>query len=248
MNSLVPFSFNGDSVRVVMVDGEPWFVARDVATVLGYADPTNAIKAHCRGVAKHHPITDALNRTQEARIIPERDVYRLVMRSKLPAAERFEEWVVGEVLPSIRKDGSYGANPMAVLNDPAAMRGLLLSYTEKVLHLEAEKAAMADKVERFDRIAEADGTMCVTNAAKTLQMRPKDLFSWLSQNRWIYRRQGGAGWLAYQDRLQTGHLMHKITTVSRSDGTEKVVEQVLVTAKGLTKLAELIALKPRAVA
>lgn len=67
-------------------------------------------------------------------------------------------------------------------------------------------------------------------------MRPKDLFAWLQAKRWIYRRPGGS-WLGYQDKVQTGYLEHKLTTVQRADGSEKVTEQVRVTAKGLTKLA-----------
>lgn len=107
---------------------------------------------------------------------------------------------------------------------------------------------MSRKPGAIQRLADADGSMCITNAAKSLQLRPKDLFGWLSQNRWIYKRAGGASWLGYQDKIQQGMLDHKVTTVSRSDGTEKVVEQVLVTPKGLAKLAELIAVKPRLVA
>ena len=82
--------------------------------------------------------------------------------------------------------------------------------------------------------------MCITNAAKNLQIRPKDLFSYLSAQKWIYRRQGGIGWIAYQDKLQAGLLEHKITTVERSDGSEKITEQVLVAAKGMAKLAGLL--------
>jgi anti-repressor protein len=94
------------------------------------------------------------------------------------------------------------------------------------------------KVAALERITNADGFLCITDTAKTLQIRPKDLFSWLSANNWIYRRAGGRGWLAYQPRIQQGVLSHKVTTVERSDGTEKTVEQVLVTSKGLSVLAE----------
>lgn len=95
-------------MRVVKIDGEPWFVAKDVAELLGYSNPLDAIAKHCKSVSKDgFAIRDSIGRMQKTPIIPERDVYRLVMRSKLPAAERFEEWVVGTVLPAIRKDGAY---------------------------------------------------------------------------------------------------------------------------------------------
>ena len=84
-----------------MHEGEPYFVGKDVASALGYAAPRNAIAAHCRGALTQCVPTSS--GVQEMSIIPERDVYRLIMRSKLPAAEAFEEWVVGVVLPAIRR-------------------------------------------------------------------------------------------------------------------------------------------------
>jgi prophage antirepressor-like protein len=105
------FDFQGSSVRTLKIDGEPWFVAKDVAEVLGYANPSRSVQDHCKA-AQILKSTDSVVLEIPPRglqIIPERDVYRLVMRSKLPAAEKFEEWVVSEVIPQIRKTGSYGA-------------------------------------------------------------------------------------------------------------------------------------------
>jgi len=102
-------------------------------------------------------------------------------------------------------------------------------------------AVLEPKAAALDRIATADGSLCITNAAKDLQVRPKDLFAFLSGHKWIYRRAGGGGFVAYQDRLQSGLLEHKVTIVTRSDGSEKLTEQVLVTAKGMTRLAEALA-------
>ncbi|WP_414603038.1 Bro-N domain-containing protein [Ralstonia pseudosolanacearum] len=115
-------------------------MASDVAAVLGYAQPDKAIRDHCKA-AESSPASSA-GQVRHVKIIPERDVYRLVMRSKLPGAEAFEEWVVGTVLPSIRKSGGYGAPTAAQpdLSDPASLRTLLLGYTEKVLELEAAVA------------------------------------------------------------------------------------------------------------
>ena len=105
-NSVTPFYFDESAVRVLTgPDGEPWFVAKDVAVVLGYSDTDYAIRAHCK--ASQTWAGESSGQVRHMKIIPERDVYRLIMRSKLPSAERFEEWVVGEVLPSIRKTGQY---------------------------------------------------------------------------------------------------------------------------------------------
>ncbi|MDO3562714.1 Bro-N domain-containing protein [Ralstonia pseudosolanacearum] len=151
MTSIVPFDFRGSNVRVVERDGEPWFVARDVALVLGYADANAAVARHCKAVTTCSDVSSG--QVRHVQIIPERDVYRLVMRSKLPGAEAFEEWGVGTVLPSIRKSGGYGAPTSAQpdLSDPASLRTLLLGYTEKVLELEAAVAEQAPKVEAHGR-------------------------------------------------------------------------------------------------
>ncbi|MNH17152.1 hypothetical protein D3C79_768110 [compost metagenome] len=104
-SDVIPFDFDGAAVRVITDNlGDPWFVANDIAVALGYAKPENAVARHCKAAT-----TTPKQGGGFMTIIPERDLYRLVMKSKLPAAERFEEWVVGQVLPSIRKTGSYSA-------------------------------------------------------------------------------------------------------------------------------------------
>jgi len=90
---------------VLMIDSKPYFPASDCAKALGYKDTINAIKRHCKGVAKRHILT--AGGSQTANFIPEGDLYRLIIRSKLPTAEKFEQWVFDEVLPSIRKHGAY---------------------------------------------------------------------------------------------------------------------------------------------
>ncbi|TNI07430.1 hypothetical protein CF104_03930 [Aeromonas jandaei] len=129
---------------------------------------------------------------------------------------------------------------MVALNDPATMRGLLLSYSEKVIDLEHKVEEMQTDVEALERIAKADGSMCITNAAKHLQVQPKYLFQLLSSKRWIYKRAGGKVWIAYQDKLQSGVLEHKVDVVTRPDGSEKVSERVLVTAKGIAAISKML--------
>ena len=101
--AMVPFDFSGEQIRTIVKDGEPWFVAFDVAKTLGYEKPNNAINTHCKKANKiSYPETG-----QQLNIIPESDLYRLITRSKLPSAEKFGDWVFEEVLPTIRKTGSY---------------------------------------------------------------------------------------------------------------------------------------------
>ncbi|QJP49613.1 hypothetical protein HKJ32_00830 [Xylella fastidiosa subsp. multiplex] len=108
MNAITPFQFESQAVRTVVDDhGEVWFVGKDVADVLGYTNHNKALGDHCRGVTKCYPIPDSLGRSRETRIISEPDMLRLIVSSKLPAAERFERWVFEEVLPTLRKTGTY---------------------------------------------------------------------------------------------------------------------------------------------
>lgn len=132
------------------------------------------------------------------------------------------------------------SGPMIDLNDPGALRGLLLTYSEKAQDLERQVKELLPAQAALQRFSEADGSLCITDAAKALQMRPSDLFNWLRQNGWIYKRVGAAHDLGYSSKTTAGLLEHKVTTVLRADGSEKVTEQVRVTAKGLTKLAQLI--------
>ena len=119
-SSVIPFDFDGAAIRVITDKlGEPWFVARDVADALGYSKPENAVARHCKAAT-----TTPKQGGGFMTIIPERDLYRLVMKSKLPAAEKFEEWVVGQVLPSIRKTGTFstqGPNNSKIVGELAIL-------------------------------------------------------------------------------------------------------------------------------
>jgi len=129
-------------------------------------------------------------------------------------------------------------DPHAFFNDPVAMRGVLLTYTEKVIALEAKVEEQAPKVEALERIASSDGSLCMRDSAKVLQIRPIDLKNWLLMNRWIYGRPGHSGWLGYQDKIQAGLLCHKVHTKVEADGNERTFEQVRITSKGLTRIGE----------
>jgi len=126
VGDIIPFDFEGQAVRAMEIEGQPWFVGKDVAERLGYADTTNALKQHCNWVVKHHPIIDALGRTQEVRILSEADVLRLILSSKLPSAVKFERWVFEEVLPAIRKSGAYMVAAPTETPEELAVRALLV--------------------------------------------------------------------------------------------------------------------------
>lgn len=103
-----PQIFHSDqfgSVRILYEEEKPLFCGKDVSRALGYSDPTNAMKQHCKGVVKRHLPTKGGK--QLVNFLPEGDLYRLICHSKLPVAEAFERWVFDEVLPTLRKDGEY---------------------------------------------------------------------------------------------------------------------------------------------
>jgi Prophage antirepressor len=106
MNELKVFN-NADfgEIRIMEINGSPYWVGKDIADALGYANPRKALADHCKGVTKRYILTEGGK--QQMNIIPEGDVYRLITHSQLPAAEQFEKWVFDEVLPSIRKNGEY---------------------------------------------------------------------------------------------------------------------------------------------
>lgn len=115
---------------------------------------------------------------------------------------------------------------------------LAADLSDQVAGLENSVTEMTPKAAALDRLAGSEGSMCVSNAAKDLSMRPADLFEWLKVNRWIFRR--GEEWVAFQWVLDKQLLEHKTATFSRSDGSDKVTSQVRVTPKGLAKLAGLV--------
>jgi anti-repressor protein len=113
--------------------------------------------------------------------------------------------------------------------------------TEKEnIKLVAQVEDMTPKAEALDLIATSDGSMCITDTAKNLQLQPKDLTRWLNTNNWIYKRNGNKAWTAYQDKINQGLLEHKIISITLPSNRIKTTEQVRVTSKGLAKLAYVI--------
>lgn len=195
-----------------------------------------------------------IDRAASAWLISESGLYTLILRSReattpgtLP--HRFRRWVTAEVLPAIRKTGGYGEARAAVnLRDPAQMLQVATQLAELLHEREGEVAALRPQAEAFQRIADGSASMTITEAAKTLQIPPRQLGIALRDRGWLYRRAPGKGWLAYQSRIEAGHLEHKITEL-RGEARDpalpgKFVSQVRITAKGVGQLAELLGRAP----
>lgn len=128
-------------------------------------------------------------------------------------------------------------DPMQALSDPAVMRGLLLTYTEKVISLESRVAEQEPKVKAFNRIAEGEGMLNLQTTGKVLQQPPNKFIQKLRELRWIFKRPGAKYNSAHVDKINAGYLATKAHEYEKPDGTIHVNDQVMVTPKGLAKLA-----------
>lgn len=151
-------------VRTIEIEGKPYFVANDIARVLGYSVPKDAVKRHCKGALKHRCLTEGGE--QEMKIIPEGDMYRLITHSKLESAERFETWVFDEVLPSVRKHGIYATDSVIdnILNNPDFGIQLLTKLKE-------ERTARIEAERRNAILMHVNKTYTVTEIAKELGLK-----------------------------------------------------------------------------
>lgn len=183
-----------------------------------------------------HSFEQTHTNPQNGQIYP---IFKLPKRESLILVSGYSVQMRARIIDRWQElEAKVGAGATAIPQTlPEALR-LAADLAEQKANAEAKLALAAPKAEALDRIADADGTMNPTVAAKALQVRPKRLFDFLREHHWIYRRPGGSGNVAYQDKIQAGYLTHKVTTVQREDGTEKVVEQVLVTGKGLARLSQ----------
>lgn len=147
-NELQLFDFEKNQIRVLKINNEPWFVGKDVATILGYSNTRKALIDHVDDEDKKDGVTirDSMGRSQLAVVINESGMYSLILSSKLPNAKKFKRWVTSEVLPAIREDGAYITDnkAMQLMSDPQELGNFLLTIGNRVKALEAEKKELKD--------------------------------------------------------------------------------------------------------
>jgi prophage antirepressor-like protein len=197
------------SVEIMLIDGKPYFPAAECARVLGYKNPHDAVLKHCRvdGLAKREVI-DALGRKQEAKYISEGNLYRLIARSKLPAAERFERWVFDEVLPCIRKYGFFATDETLdeMLRSPKFADALirkLAEEREKTAALEELAVELVPKALYCDLILQSRSVAPVSLIAKDYGISAM-AFNRLLHRLGIQYKIGGT-WLLYQSYAGRGY-------------------------------------------
>lgn len=182
------------SVRIIRDDGRLLFCGIDVAAALGYSKPRNAIYAHCKGALKRGALT--AGGMQELTFIPEGDVYRLIVHSRLPSAERFEKWVFEEVLPSIRQTGGYMTSSLLeqAAADPNVLlqfAGQLLAEHEKNAHLTRQVQEMEPKAAFFDTFLHPEDCTNIRATAKELDIGERAFCKFLIEGGFLYRCPGG---------------------------------------------------------
>ncbi len=243
------FPVTRQKVRTVWHEGNVWFVGNDVSACLGFARPEKAIIDHCNH-AKTLKGPESGGLTSSPRginIIPESDVYRLVMRSKLPAAEQFQAWVCEEVLPAIRKTGGYGVAPTT---SPTAAKPqtedqlileamqVLLSRTET---LKAELAEAKPKADYYDALVDDRDLLTFTEAGKLFGMSARCLAAFLrdakgTPHHWLFKGFDGAN-IPYQPIIDRGLMKVKHRTNSL---TGMPCTQGYFTPKGIEVLRKLL--------
>lgn len=241
MNELQVFnSEEFGQVRTVEINGKPYFVANDVAKALGYVETAKAIRTHCKGVSEMD--IPSKGGVQCMKIIPEGDIYRLIVRSKLPSAEKFEKWVFDEVIPSIHQYGAYMTEQTIekALASPDFLIQLATKLKdEQTRRKEAETeirvkdqiiGELKPKADYYDEILKNPGLVTITQIAKDYGMSGKKMNRILHELGIQYKQ--SEQWLLYSDYHCLGYTQSEVTDIIRSDGTPDVKLLTKWTMKG----------------
>ncbi len=225
-------------VRTIEENGKPLFCGSDVARALGYTNPNKAVNDHCRAITKRS--TPISGKVQSINFIPEGDVYRLIVRSKLPTAEKFERWVFDEVLPTIRKHGAYltpDTLEAALLNPDYLIKlaTALKEETEKRKALEAREKENAPKVLFADSVGTSESTILVGDLAKIIRQNGVNIgrtrmFDWLRSSGYLMK-DGQSKNMPTQYSMELGLMEIKERTVSTPSGTI-INKTPVITGKG----------------
>ena len=242
-NEIQQFDFKGASLRTLTDEaGEPWFVLKDCMSILDLGNPTETVKMFDEDEFSTAEVIDSIGRRQQAYIISEPGLYRLVMRSRKPEAKEFQRWVTHEVLPQIRRTGGY--IPTTDADDDMTILAKAVMIGQRTM--EAQKRKIAEQQTRIvelepkarfaDAVAASDGTCLVGELAKMLRQNGMDI----GQNR-LFRLLQADGYLGKsgsnrnvptQRAMDLGLFRIKETTVTHADGHTTVSRTPKVTGKG----------------
>lgn len=226
-------------VRTVEINGEPWFVGKDVAETLGYSKARNAISTHVSEEDKKDaPIQGDLGGVQQMTIINESGLYSLILGSKLPSAKRFKHWVTSEVLPAIRQNGVYMTDDKAydITHNPGSLADLLLKAGEQLKQKEIIIQEMKPKALFADAVTTSHTSILVGDLAKIIKQNgyeigQKRLFEWLRQNGYLIKS-GSSKNMPTQKSMDLHLFEVKESTVQNPDGSVRVTRTPKCTGEG----------------
>lgn len=244
MNSLDLFRYDDAEVRVVVREGEPWFVAADVVTILGITRVHDAV----RNLDEDERGTDTvrtLGGEQLVTLVNEAGLYSLILRSRKPEAKAFKRWITHDVLPAIRKTGSYGAPAGMTFEQMTAH--VIGELNERIEAARQRVQELESPARAWNALSNASGDFTITDAAKVLGRDgqcpgPRQLHDWLQEKGWIFRR--GGRWQVMQAAVNAGYMVERITSgyFDQETGERKQAKpQPRITPKGLERLRGLLA-------
>ena len=239
MNKLELFNFRTQQVRTVLIENDPWFVGKDIATILGYAKTADAVRKHIDKEDKGVFILETPGGKQPVTIINESGLYSLILSSKMPDAKVFKRWVTSEVLPAIRKHGAYMTDEKAfdVVHNKTGLADLLQQAADQLKQKDIEIAEMKPKALFADSVATSHTTILIGELAKILRGNGIDiganrLFAWMREHGYLINRKGSDWNMPTQKSMDLGLFKIKETTINHSNGSTSISKTPKVTGKG----------------
>ena len=234
-------------IRTLTIDGEPWFVGKDVAERLGYERPTKAVQDHIDCEDKDEvPIQDSIGRMQKTPIINESGLYSLVLSSKLPTAKAFKRWVTSEVIPAIRKHGVYAVDKLledpdtliAALNQLKEERARRKELETQVGVKDQQIAELQPKAGYYDLVLQCKDAMAISKIAKDFGLSAVALNKILHDAGVQYKQ--GDVWLLYQKYAGKGYTQTKTDLYADANGVQHTKVRTCWTQKGRLFVYELL--------
>ena len=236
-------------IRTIERGGEPWFVGKDVAEALGYANARNAVPDHVDDEDKLRTQIEYAGQKREVTLINESGLYSLVLSSKLPGAKQFKRWITSEVIPSIRKHDAYMTPDKLeeVLLSPDTLIQLaqnLKDEQEKRKALQEQVEAQRPAVLFAGAVETSKSSILIGELAKILKQNgikigPIRLFEWMRQNGYLIRRNGSDYNMPTQRAMEMGLFEIKETSIVHADGHTSISKTPKVTGKGQVYFVDL---------
>lgn len=244
MNNLQIFdSPDFGQIRTIQQNGEPWFVGKDVADILGYQNGSRDVNRHVDEDDRQNYQNGTFESNRGLTIINESGLYSLILSSKMPKAKEFKRWVTSEVIPAIRKTGGYIAGSENMTDAEIMAKAVLVAQStirqrdQRIKELESDVAAAKPKVLFADAVSASDSTILIGDLAKILKQNghpigQKRLFNWMREQGYLIKRAGADYNSPTQRAMEMGLFQIKETAISHSDGHVSVSKTTKVTGKG----------------